>query len=264
MHYAAPAEAGFIRRQNEFAAHIRQPDQQPRPADVEPRRMAIYNELFYNNLNGFMADSFPVLRRITPDDRWQAMTRDFFATHTCRTPLFTRLAEEFLVYLEHERNKLPEDPPFLLQLAHYEWVELALNLSDEDQDLPPIDANGDLLAGHPVISPLAWSLSYDYPVHLISPDYLPEAPAEVPTHLVVYRDRRDRIGFLEINAVTSTLLEILDAEPAISGEAALDIIVQVLGHSDPERMRLAGVSLLNDLRQRDILLGTARKQALTR
>ncbi len=66
------------------------------------------------------------------------MARDFFACHACRTPLFTRLAEEFLVYLEQERKGMPEDPPFLLELAHYEWVELALSLSDTDQQLPAI------------------------------------------------------------------------------------------------------------------------------
>ncbi|NNG12205.1 MAG: DUF2063 domain-containing protein, partial [Halobacteria archaeon] len=54
----------FIRRQYEFAAHIRDPKHQPAPADVEDRRMGIYRELFYNNVEGFIAGTFPVLRRI--------------------------------------------------------------------------------------------------------------------------------------------------------------------------------------------------------
>ncbi len=257
MYSVVPSEVGFFRRQLEFAAHIRQPDQKPRPVGVEARRMAIYNELFFNNVEGFLAGSFPVLRRIIPQKRWQAMARDFLAHHTCRTPLFTRLAEEFLTYLEEERNGVAGDLPFLLELAHYEWVELALTLSDADEDLPETDPNGDLLTGYPVISPLAWRLTYAYAVHRISPDYIPEAAEETPNYLVVYRDRQDRIGFLEINPVIHALLDHFDAKQAMTGEAALNAIILALGHSNPDGARLAGVKLLKELRRRDILLGTA-------
>lgn len=257
MHANSPQpETDFQLRQREFADHIRQPDRQPTPPDVEPRRMAIYNELFYNNVESFLAASYPVLRSITPDAPWHALARDFFAGHTCHTPLFTRLAEEFLDYLEQERPPTEQDHPFLLELAHYEWVELALSLSDADQHLPPLDPNGDLLTGHPVISPLAWHLTYTYPVHRIGPEYLPSQPASVPTHLVVYRDRQDNIGFLEINAVTHALLDGLESDPDSTGQMVLDSIITALDPPDPAKVMQAGVVLLNDLRQREILLGT--------
>jgi hypothetical protein len=257
MNSLPKAEPEFIRRQHEFADHIRHPQRSPRPVDVEERRMAIYNELFFNNVESFLASSYPVLHRITPGHRWQSMVRDFYATHACRTPLFSRLAEEFLTYLRQERDGADEDPAFLYELAHYEWVELALTLSDADQHPPPLDPNGDLLKGHPVISPLAWHFNYRYPVHRIGPEYLPEEPEAEPTHLLVYRDRQDEIGFLEINPVTLSLLEALESGPQITGQAALDAIVKALDHPDPELVMQAGIGLLNDLRQRDILLGTA-------
>jgi hypothetical protein len=256
MHANSP-EADLLRRQREFADHIRHPQHHPAPPDVEPRRMAIYNELFFNNVEGFLAGSYPVLRRITPDAQWHRLARDFFAGHACETPLFTRLAEEFLDYLEQERAPSEEDYPFMLELAHYEWVELALTLSDADQDLPPLNPNGDLLTGHPVLSPLAWHLSYRYPVHRIGPDHLPTEPPPAPTHLVVYRDRRDKIGFLEINPVTYALLETLDKDPGISGRAALEAIADALNHADPSGVLQTGTQLLNDLRRREILLGTS-------
>ncbi len=251
------AEADFLRRQREFADHIRRPEEHPAPAGVDARRMAIYNELFFNNMDSFLAGSFPVLRRITPDAPWQALVRDFFASHTCRTPLFTDLAEEFLDYLEQERSATETDYPFMLELAHYEWVELALTLSDADQSLPPLDPAGDLLHAHPVISPLAWHLTYLFPVHRIGPDYLPGQPESDPTHLVVYRNRQDEIGFLEINAVTHALLETLENDPQITGRAAFESIAQALNHPNPSCVLQAGVDLLNELRRREILLGTA-------
>ncbi len=59
------AKADFIQQQYDFAAHIRNPEQNPAPAGIEDRRMGIYRELFYNNVEGFLSNGFPVLAGIT-------------------------------------------------------------------------------------------------------------------------------------------------------------------------------------------------------
>lgn len=246
----------FIRRQKEFAAHIRDPEKRAAPADVEDRRMAIYRELFYNNLESFLASNFPVIRRITADEAWHAMVRDFFIRHRCRTPHFPEIAQEFLAYLQDERENRTEDPPYLLELAHYEWVELAVSIDDGDRHAPAIDPNGDLLSGIPVASPVAWNLTYSYPVHRIGEDFQPQQPGEQPTHLVVYRDRRDRVHFLEINPVTQRLLALVKEDAGRTGLDVLKIIATELRHPDPETVIRAGSELLADLRARNIVLGT--------
>ena len=96
--------------------------------------MNIYRELFYNNVEGFMASSFPVLRKIMDDAQWHALVRDYFSNHKARTPLFPEMPREFLHYLQEEREPQDSDPAYLLELAHYEWVELALSLADEEND----------------------------------------------------------------------------------------------------------------------------------
>ena len=58
-----------MQQQYEFAAHIRDPEHKPAPDDIEDRRMGIYRELFYNNVEGFLSNSFPVLRKLMDDDR---------------------------------------------------------------------------------------------------------------------------------------------------------------------------------------------------
>jgi hypothetical protein len=255
---AEPAEhqADFIRQQLAFAAHIRDPETVSGPADVEDRRMAIYRELFYNNVEGFISSGFPVLREISDDETWHRRVRAFFRDHRCQTPYFAEIAAEFVEWLENERGEHPDDPPFIRELAHYEWVELALSVSDADKDLPTVDPNGDLMEGRPVLSPLAWPLAYHYPVHRIGPEYQPDAPGEQPTYLVVNRDRLDEVHFLEINAVTYRLLQLLSEEPAPTGRAALEQIAEELGHPDPETVIAHGQSLLDDLKARNILLGT--------
>ena len=136
-----PDRPAFVRQQYAFAAHIRNPEKKPNPEGIEERRMKIYRELFYNNVEGFIANTYPVLRRILSDDRWHGMIRDYFAHHLAHTPLFPEMPREFLKYLEHERIPQPDDPPFLLELAHYEWVELALSLLDEKIDETDITKN---------------------------------------------------------------------------------------------------------------------------
>jgi len=56
----------FTDIQYEFTRHIRDPENQPAPADIEDRRMEIYRDLLYRNVESFMANSYPVLRKITP------------------------------------------------------------------------------------------------------------------------------------------------------------------------------------------------------
>jgi hypothetical protein len=247
----------FQKVQYAFAAHLRDPRRHKAPRGIEPRRMKIYAELFYNNVQGFLASAFPVLRQITPDVRWHAMARDFFARHESHEPLFHRIAGEFLRYLEHGRGRVKGDPPFLRELAHYEWVELALSVAAVEA--PRASPRGDLLAGTPVVSPLAWPLSYAWPVHRIGPDYQPDAPPPQPTHLVVWRDADDEVKFMETNAVTARLLQLV-GPGRTTGRKALARIARELKHPQPEVVIREGAAILQGLRERGIILGTRARR----
>jgi hypothetical protein len=251
----------FKQHQYDFTAHIRDPDQQALPAGVEDRRMKIYRELLYNNVESFLSSGFPVLRQIYSDADWHRMARDFFARHKSRSPYFLEISQEFLNYLQHEREPRPEDPAGLLELAHYEWVELALAVSDETIDMNEIDPNGDLLEGHPVLSPVAWPLAYRFPVHEMGPDLLPAEPPEEPTYLVVYRNRSDDVKFMVVNPVTARLLGLLQADGTLSGKAAIRIIIEEMQHADPDAVMQGGRSALEQLQRLGILLGIARQAA---
>lgn len=245
----------FMQRQYEFAAHIRAPHTHPAPADVEDRRMAIYRELFYNNVEGFLSSSFPVLRTLMDDATWHALARDFFARHNCHSPLFLEIPREFLNYLEQERAERPGDPPFLRELAHYEWVELALSIAETDAP-ETAGEDGDLLAGAPLLSPLAWPLSYRFPVHRISPEFQPQIAGDAPTYLLVYRDRNDEVGFMELNAVSARLFSLLQEQPQRSGSEALHTIVAELEHPHPKAVLDGGLAIMEQWRERGVILGT--------
>lgn len=246
----------FIKTQYAFTAHIRDPDKNQVPNGIEDRRMKIYRELFYNNIEGFISSAFPVLKEIYSNDHWHKMVRDFFIQHRCQTPYFLEISEEFLSYLQNTRTPQPEDPAFLLELAHYEWVELALMISEENIDMQGIDANGDLLSSHPVLSPLAWSLAYQYPVHKIGPDYLPDTTPDAPSYLVVYRNRNDKVEFMEVNPVTARLLQLLIEHESMTGQQALEQIASELQTADLQLIVNAGLDAMQQLQKEGILLGS--------
>ena len=246
------AKPGFMQRQYEFAAHIRDPEHKRAPDNIEDRRMGIYRELFYNNEEGFLSSSFPVLRTLMDDHSWHAMARDFYARHQCHSPLFLEIPREFLNYLQQERSDRADDLPFLRELAHYEWVELALSVAEADFTA----SGGDLLDVIPVVSTLAWPLSYRYPVHQISPDFIPAAPGEQTTYLLVYRNNSDEVGFIELNQVSARLFALLQEDPIRSGRKALVMIADELQHPDADAVISGGKQILQSWRQRGIILGT--------
>jgi uncharacterized protein len=249
----------FKKHQYDFTAHIRDPDKNPMPEGIEDRRMNIYRELLYNNIESFIASGFPVIRQLYDDDSWQRMIRDFFANHQSHSPYFLEISQEFIDYLQNEREPQAEDPAGLIELAHYEWVELALHVADESIDMTDIDANGDLLAQRPVLSPLAWPLVYQFPVHKMGPENLPETAPEQPSYLVVYRNRNDEMNFLELNPVTARLIALLQENESFTGLDAIEQIAEEMEHPDPDVVKLGGRAALQELQQYGIIIGTQQK-----
>ena len=241
--------------QSRFTRHLRNPEAEPAPAGLPDARIGVYRELIFNNIEGLLADNFPVIRKITPDDTWEAMVRDFLVQHRSHMPLFPWVPLEFLDYLQNERD-LDQDPPFLLELAHYEWVETEVGIDEQELDFGPVDPDGDLLTGVPVLSPLIRPLSYRFPVHRISPDVQPAEAPDQATYLLVYRDREYKVGFMELNPVSARLVQCLLEDPEKSGRDLLTGIAAELQHPQPQAVIDGGLATLTHMRERDIVLGT--------
>ena len=248
---------GFQDKQYAFAAHLRDPDNVPAPEGIEDRRMAIYRELFFNNLFSLLGTFFPVLRKIHSDSQWRRMIREFMKHHKAETPYFLKLPEEFLAFLQDEFQPRDDDHAFLTELAHYEYVELALAVSTDENDLSDIDPDGDLLAEVPVKSVLAWPFAYHYPVQRISPEFLPTEPAEQPVYLAIFRRSDDKVRFLELNAVTAALLDAVETNrDNHTGEQLLRALAEKIHYPDVDALLGHGLDALKEMRQLEILTGT--------
>lgn len=248
---AKPAERlPFQAYQYAFTAHLRDPHAHPRPAGIEARRIKIYTGLLYNNVEGFLLACFPVLKQVLGVRKWSRMVRVFFAAHHSHTPYFRQIPDEFIQFLQSEWTPPDTYPPYLLALAHYEWIELVLSVSNRSA-ARATNAAGNLLTGIPVLNPVLANLRYDWPVHRIAPRRVVK-PSE--TFLLVFRDADDQVQFTEINAFTARLIALL--EPAtLTGEAALAHIAAESRHPDPALIQRAGGALLADLQTRGVVLG---------
>lgn len=228
-----------VLREQQFclARHLRDPEHHAPPVGLEARRLRLYRELLYGGIEALLANSFPVLRKTLDDQRWHARVHDFYARHRCRSPLYTKVADAFVDYLQG----IEPDTPWQQELAHYELIESQLYLSDA-QD-PQHDPHGDLLQGEPLLSSTACVLAYRWPVERIGPAYQPlEAPA-LPTLLLVYRDAALQVRFARLSPMAYRLL------------------TQVKGNGRERLQALAadlqeGLALLENLREQGVVIGT--------
>ncbi len=197
-------ELDFQKVQRSFSAQVRDPNRVSESNGIEERRMAIYQNLFFNNVDGFISGGFPVLKELLSQDHWTELVRDFFIHFKCETPYFLEISEEFLKYLQE--SELDFLPVFSYQLAHWEWMELHADIfevSKEQKTLTDLNA----LQQPVTLIESAWCIAYDYPVHKISKENQPTE--ETPTYLMIYRNPQDEVGFNELNPLSAMLFECL-------------------------------------------------------
>ncbi len=207
--------------QAEFGRYLRDPENKTLPAGVIPRRSKVYEDLLFNNLCGFLNTCFPVCKSIVGPDGWCELSRSFFRDWRCHSPRFNDIPKEFIDYLVSDLA--PEMTyPWLTQLAHYEWVELAVDTFDESA---LVESSKHHAAAGITVTPSLHNLIYDWPVHQISPDYIPSE--NKPTFLLVFRNTDNKVEFTEINAATSALINLFEQGYSNREEALSELASQM-------------------------------------
>ena len=256
------AEPEFIRLQRAFTRHLRDPDNVAAPGAHEERRMAIYRHAIYANVAGFMGDNYPRVRAVFDEEHWQAMLREYIVRHVSWSSAFVELPQEFLAYLEHERDD-PADPPFLLELAHFDWLETLVGADTRSIDSAVFDRDGDLLSGVPYPNPIMRRIDYAYPVHAIDENYLPQEPPATPTRIAAFRDPDNHYGFLDLNDASARLLDRIMANEHRTGRELLAQLAGDLGLEAGAGFEHHGLEILNRMHARHAILGTRTEHAVS-
>lgn len=238
--------------QKSFTEHLRNPDHVPVPRGLDERRMGIYSELIFNNVSSLLSDFFPVIYSILAEEDWDRMVRDFFVSHQSQTPYFMELSGEFSQYLAGSQL-LSDFPGYLTELAHYEWIELALFTMDEE--LPEDSIGTDQLLDVPLsLSPLAQPIAYQYPVHRISPEFQPGAPGDEPTCLLVLRDGDDSVRFFELQLLSFQLLHEIQQNPGLIVRDWLSAVSDEINSQEKSQFVSNGLTLLQSFNEHRIFI----------
>lgn len=231
-----------------LTAHLRDPQHQPAPGGLDETRLQVYRDLLFNNLQALLAGSFPVLLHLLEDEEWSALCRRYFVAHRCASPLFTEVAAEFVAWLQAV-DDLPR--PFLAELAHYEWVEQALQGLDAVA-LPAHDIGVDPWTTPLQRSPLAWPLAYRWPVQKLARGFQPHAAPAQATFLLARRRADGMIVFSQLSALAWHLLEQMEHGPARCGADHMQQLAAVHGLS-PQEIEADGRALLAQLIAADVI-----------
>jgi hypothetical protein len=193
-----------------FARAIRHPAEPYAEQTVPTARLQIYQQLFFNNVSGFIDNAFPVLSALYNKDAWLSLKQRFFANYRCHSPYFLHIAQQFVDFLQ-QYQPAAADPPFLAELAHYEWAELYVGTVPVE---PAPAVNTDQLQ-HAALKLTAASLLavYQYPVQQISPTFQPTKPGDAQAFFI-YRDKQDDVIFLQLNQASLLLLHQLAEQPS--------------------------------------------------
>jgi len=199
-------------QQRALARSLRCPTRSAAPPGAEPRRLAMLQQMVFNDFSLLLGENFPRCVDLLGTGHWHTLVRHYFASHRCRSPLFPEVPAEFMQWLKVQ-PALPH--PALGDLAHYEWAQRALQAL-EAAPLPEANVPRHVMDVPLRCSPLAWIVHYRWPVHVTARPLAVEGPAE-PIHLLLQRDDEGYVVRCELGSWAAGLLLDIAGTPGLRG-----------------------------------------------
>ena len=239
----------FRQYQFALARHLRDPLGVPAPEGVSVAEALACTQEMAANLNELLMPAFAITRAVLGEDLWQHTLRLFLHDAPTHSPWATAVQEAYVKFLGH--NTLVQHlPPWLEDLAHYEWLQCAVAAADVTW--PAHDPHGDLRTGVVVLNPSHVEVMYDWPVQRIN---LTHKPFEMqPTYLSIVRDMRDKVRVVESSRFRRHLVDML--RQGQTGAQAFTALAQWLEHPDVDTFIQEGMPVLKQLQREGVVLGT--------
>jgi hypothetical protein len=223
-------------------------------------RMLVYRRLVHNRITHAIRDFIPrtMARRTKQGSR--ADVAAFMQAHAVQSHYLRDAPREFVQWVEPRWRAAPEVPSYLHDLARHEL--LALDVRNDP-------AGGEPETGHPVDldRPLCFDgaarrVSYDFAIHRLPADPADASPEEwatpqrLPTHLLVYRDVKHEVRYLELTTYAAAVLDELLVRRATLRDG-LQRACEALAEPLTDAKLATAAQLLADLAERGVMLGAA-------
>lgn len=178
---------------------------------IRQENISHYRRLVYNVVDDMLQSAYPLTNELLTDEEWDNMVTSFFRDHPCQSPQVWNMPKELIVYLDNGLHPLTVKYPFLLELLHFEWIEVDLFMM-ADKTVPAKD-NGNILIDKLVINPEHCLLTLTFPVHQ-------KRAADINNSdtghyfVAAHRNKEGEVLFTSLSPALSRLLEYLEDAPA--------------------------------------------------
>ncbi len=262
-----------------FTSHLRDPALYARPNGTRAARMAVYREIVFNNICASLTACFPVLHSMLGKRMFKRLMRDCFRYGQFESPLFQDIPAAFVAYLQNHASDAQQDvetnfhtqthaaekpaqgnasllvPAYAAELAHYEWLELAISRQPTRpigaEHLPVVDSAEALATQVIALTEAHYLAQYRYAVHSLSRRNRQPTPAA--TQLLIYRTRSHTIQFVVLNGLTAALLAQIQAQPGMTVEGHLDRLAKQLPAYPRDNLIQGGLQTVFALYQQSAL-----------
>ncbi|WP_437827808.1 HvfC family peptide modification chaperone [Sorangium sp. So ce1153] len=243
-------------------------------ASLPPGRLLLYRSLIRRGLAGAIRAGIPrTAARLGA--RFEADVARFLEAELPRSRYLRDVAFEFVAFAAPRWGEDPEVPAYLADLARHELAAFAASCAEADEEAgepracaAPGARDARDAAGAPAsreelsldrgarFQRAAALVRYEHAVHrLEGGESARDVPAREPTRLLVYRDARHEVRFLELTPLAAEILGRL-----LAGAALRDAVVEgcaALGRPVDGPVLESTAALLSDLAERGALLGAA-------
>ncbi|MEC8443382.1 MAG: hypothetical protein VXZ05_04165, partial [Pseudomonadota bacterium] len=147
------------------------------------------------------------------------------------------------------------------ELAHYEWLELAVDVMPVDdqqregglatEGLPEECTEDDVFDRAPVLNSALMTAAYHYPVHQIQPGFIPDQTGLFG--FILFRDADDTVRFVQCSPLSLVIVDAIRENPSMTGR---EVIYAVLAQAglEGETAVQGGLDVLSDWRRQGILV----------
>jgi hypothetical protein len=184
-------------------------------------RLLTYRDLARTALEDPLPDCFPITHALLLEaGLWGECVDAFLASRSIQSPYYRDVNPSFVAWLAHSRWGL-ERWPFLLELAHFEYIEVEILRWPDEPPLYDLETTP-TVDSHVVFDGATRNLAYAYGVHKATKADL--EPGAGAAFLLGYRDSEGDFYFAELSAHASAFLaRCLEGESIGEAAAALDL-----------------------------------------
>lgn len=213
-----------------------------------PDNLDQYRRLVFNIISDALETTYPISVKKLGVEDWVQLVDHFFSNYPCSSTQIWSMPYELITYLETSDDPITTKFPWLMELLHFEWLEVEI-FCDEDEQVH-FEKSIDVLNERLVINPTLRLEHFTFPVHKAL-----ELKEQNDYYLLAYRStENDKVYFEEITGFLALIVhQIVNTELNLH-----DILIESghkFGITDEQVLFKEGKLFAEKMLQKTIFLG---------